>query len=134
MDRKKIKQALDHFENDQYVDAKEIIQAEIAGERDVFLKNKLGLSQDINPVVSAADNNDNDNDNDSMSESTKDSTWYTQMNISNVENLYKIAKGTKNATELKTKMINMKHQFPDIKKIDFKKVDWNEVYDTVFDE
>lgn len=59
MDRKKIKQALDHFENDQYVDAKEIIQAEIAGERDVFLKNKLGLSQDITPVIDNSDNDDN---------------------------------------------------------------------------
>lgn len=51
MDRKKIKQALDHFENDQYVDAKEIISQEIAGQRDVFIKNKLGLAQDINPVA-----------------------------------------------------------------------------------
>ena len=51
MDRKQIKRALDHFENDQYVDAKDIISQEIAGQRDVFIKNKLGLTQDINPVA-----------------------------------------------------------------------------------
>lgn len=51
MDREQIKKALDHFENDEYVDAKEIIQKEIKGKRDVFLKDKLGLSQDINPVA-----------------------------------------------------------------------------------
>lgn len=50
MDKKAIKKALDHFENDEYVDAKEIIKKEIAGKRDVFIKDKLGLAQDINPV------------------------------------------------------------------------------------
>lgn len=49
MDREQIRKALDHFENDEYVDAKEIIQKEIAGKRDVFLKDKLSLSGDINP-------------------------------------------------------------------------------------
>jgi hypothetical protein len=49
MDKAKIRKALDHFENDEYVDAKEIIQAEIAGKRDVFLKDKIGLKVDLNP-------------------------------------------------------------------------------------
>lgn len=49
MDKDKIKKALDHFENDEYVDAKDIIKKEIAAKRDDFLKDKLGLSQDINP-------------------------------------------------------------------------------------
>jgi len=53
MNKKAIRKALDSFENDQYVDAKEIISQEIAGKRDVFLKNKLGLSQDINPAPDA---------------------------------------------------------------------------------
>jgi len=50
MDREQIKKALNSFENDKYVDAKEIISKEIAGQRDVFLKNKLGLTLDINPT------------------------------------------------------------------------------------
>ena len=55
MDRKKIRKALDHFENDEYVDAKEIIAQEISGTRDVFLKNKLGLKADINVSEPASD-------------------------------------------------------------------------------
>jgi hypothetical protein len=55
MDKKAIKKALDHFENDEYVDAQEIIKKEIAGKRDVFIKDKLGLSQDINPVPDSSD-------------------------------------------------------------------------------
>jgi hypothetical protein len=50
MDKKAIKKALDHFENDQFVDAKDIISKEISGKRDIFLKDKLGLQQDINPA------------------------------------------------------------------------------------
>lgn len=50
MDKKAIRKALDNFENDKYTDAKDIIKREIAGKRDVFIKNKLGLSQDINPA------------------------------------------------------------------------------------
>lgn len=50
MDKKAIRKALDHFENDEYVDAQDIIKQEITGKRDVFLKDKLGLSNDINPA------------------------------------------------------------------------------------
>jgi hypothetical protein len=50
MDKKAIKKALDHFENDQFVDAKDIISREISGQRDIFLKDKLGLANDINPA------------------------------------------------------------------------------------
>jgi len=50
MDKKAIKKALDHFENDQFVDAKDIITREIAGQRDIFVKDKLGLANDINPA------------------------------------------------------------------------------------
>jgi hypothetical protein len=49
MDKEKIKKALDHFENDEFVDAKDIISQEIAGKRDEFIKDKLGLANDINP-------------------------------------------------------------------------------------
>lgn len=49
MDKEKIKKALDHFENDKFVDAKDIISQEIKGKRDEFIKDKLGLQNDINP-------------------------------------------------------------------------------------
>ena len=61
MDRDKIRKALDHFENDEFVDAKDIIQQEIAGKRDVFLKDKIGLANDINPEP-AMDNTDDNMD------------------------------------------------------------------------
>lgn len=53
MDRKAIRKALDHFENDQFVDAKEIISREVAGARDIYVKNKVGLANDINPAPDA---------------------------------------------------------------------------------
>lgn len=61
MDRAKIRKALDHFENDQYVDAKDIISQEIAGKRDVFIKDKLGLQNDFTPAPEV-DNADADVD------------------------------------------------------------------------
>jgi hypothetical protein len=64
MDKKAIKKALDHFENDEYVDAQEIIKKEIAGKRDIFIKDKLGLANDINPApanTADADGNEDGN-------------------------------------------------------------------------
>ena len=49
IDMEKIKQALDHFENDEYVDSKEVLQKEIRKAKNVFLKNKLDLKNDIEP-------------------------------------------------------------------------------------
>jgi len=65
MDREQIRKALDHFENDKYVDAKEIIQKEIQGKRDVFIKDKIGLKNDINPV-DAGSNDDDANDDENL--------------------------------------------------------------------
>jgi len=50
MDQEKVRKALDHFENDEFVDAKEILSQEIQGNRDAHLRNKLGLKGDINPA------------------------------------------------------------------------------------
>lgn len=47
MDQDKVKKALDHFENDEYVDAKEILSKEIKDNVDAHLKDKLGLKGDI---------------------------------------------------------------------------------------
>lgn len=49
VDSEQIKKALDHFENDEFVDAKEILQGEIKKSKFDFLKDKLELKQDIEP-------------------------------------------------------------------------------------
>jgi hypothetical protein len=43
MDKEKIAVALNHFENDEFVQSKEIIQAEINKAKEAYLKDKLGL-------------------------------------------------------------------------------------------
>jgi hypothetical protein len=47
MNIESIKKALDHFENDEFVNAKEILQKEIHTHKNEWLKNKLGLKNDI---------------------------------------------------------------------------------------
>ena len=49
VDNEQIKKALDHFENDEFVDAKEILQKEIRNAKNDHLKDKLELKQDITP-------------------------------------------------------------------------------------
>ena len=43
VDNEQIKKALDHFENDEFVDAKEILQKEILRAKNDHLKTKLEL-------------------------------------------------------------------------------------------
>ena len=63
MDKKAIRKALDHFENDEFVDAKDIITKEVQGKRDVFLKDKLGLANDFAaPAADASQDQDQDAD------------------------------------------------------------------------
>jgi len=62
MDQEKIKKALDHFENDEYVDAKEILSKEIKGGVEAHLKDKLGLKGDINPAPEKKEDGDNEED------------------------------------------------------------------------
>jgi hypothetical protein len=49
MDTESIKKALDHFENDEFVNAKEILQKEIHSQRNEWLKDKLELKNEIEP-------------------------------------------------------------------------------------
>jgi len=49
IDMEKIKKALDHFENDEFVDSKEVLQKEIKKAKNDFLKNKLDLKNDVEP-------------------------------------------------------------------------------------
>ena len=62
MDQDKVKKALDHFENDEYVDAKEILSTEIKGNVQAHLKDKLGLKGDINPAPEKKEDGDNEED------------------------------------------------------------------------
>lgn len=55
MEKDNIKKALDHFENDEYVDAKEILTKEIQNKRDDFVKDKLGLKDAITPTEKKKD-------------------------------------------------------------------------------
>lgn len=47
MDQEKIRKALDHFENDKFTDAKDILKREIGAKKNDFLKDKLGLKNDL---------------------------------------------------------------------------------------
>lgn len=49
IDTKEIKKALDSFENDDFVGAKEIISKEISKAKNDYLKTKLDLKNDIEP-------------------------------------------------------------------------------------
>lgn len=47
MDKEQIRKALDHFENDKFMDAKTIIAKEIETKRNDYLKDKLGLKDNL---------------------------------------------------------------------------------------
>lgn len=47
INKKEIKKALDHFENDEYVEAKELLSKEITNYKNDWLKDKLELKDDI---------------------------------------------------------------------------------------
>ncbi len=49
MDTDSIKKALDHFENDEFTDCKEILKKEIHTRKNKWLKDKLDLSKEIEP-------------------------------------------------------------------------------------
>jgi hypothetical protein len=51
VDNEQIKKALDHFENDEFVDAKEILQKEIQRAKNDHLKNKLELKGDADANI-----------------------------------------------------------------------------------
>ena len=50
VDKEQIKKAIDSFENDKFVDSKEILSKEVRKAKNSFLKDKLGLKGDIEPV------------------------------------------------------------------------------------
>ena len=64
VDKEKIRQALDHFENDEYTEAQEILKKEIARHRDEWLGDKLelGLDAEEGSADDAADDDDASDD------------------------------------------------------------------------
>lgn len=50
INKEQIRKALDHFENDEFSDAKDILNKEIKGVRNEWLKDKLELKNDIEPA------------------------------------------------------------------------------------
>jgi hypothetical protein len=68
VDKEQIKKALDHFENDEYTEAQDIIRQEIAKHRDEWLDDKLGLegeSPEEKDEVDAADEDEDEDKDDS---------------------------------------------------------------------
>ena len=49
IDQEKIKDALSSFENDKFLDSKDVLSGEIKATRDSYLKKKLGLKKWGNP-------------------------------------------------------------------------------------
>jgi hypothetical protein len=45
LNKEEIKKALDHFEDDKFTDAKEILQSEIKKAKDEYFNDKLGLKK-----------------------------------------------------------------------------------------
>ena len=60
VDAKEIKKAIDSFENDEFVDSKETLSQEIRTAKNDFLKDKLGLKGDIEPVIDKEKSNDDE--------------------------------------------------------------------------
>jgi len=55
-------------------------------------------------------------------------TELASLNVSNDEKIYNVAMKSHNSEDLKKAMIKMKLKFPNKDKIDFNKVDWEEVF------
>jgi len=51
IDNEKIKDALDDFENDNFIDAKDTLKREIKGAISDYYKDKLELQNDLEPKV-----------------------------------------------------------------------------------
>ena len=50
MNKELVRKALDNFENDSFMDAKEILSKEINNKKNEWIKNKLELKNDIEPI------------------------------------------------------------------------------------
>ena len=66
---------------------------------------------------------------------TEDAQYYVELNIENVQELYKLAMAAKDAKELKNSMIdNFPVKFPDAGKIQFDQIDWKAVFTKIHED
>ena len=67
-DKQAVKSAMDDFEKDDFISAKEKIQKLVKGKKEAFLKDKLGLENDLTPApeedASDADKDEGDKEGD----------------------------------------------------------------------
>lgn len=61
IDKEKIKKALDSFENDKFMDAKDVLSKEIKAAKYDYLEKKLGLNEPIEPKVEPKADGDKSN-------------------------------------------------------------------------
>jgi len=72
LDDEKVKAALDDFEADKFLDAKEKLSAEIARARDEFLQKALELKGEINPDPEEEEDEKDDDDKKDDDDDVKD--------------------------------------------------------------
>ena len=72
VDKEKIRQALDHFENDEYTEAQDILKGEIAKHRDEWLADKLELEGTDSDDEDEDDEDEDDEDEDDEDEDDED--------------------------------------------------------------
>lgn len=63
IDKEQIKKALNSFEDDKFMDAKDVLSKEIKAAKYEFLEKKLGLSEPIEPKPEQKSNGDEDKSN-----------------------------------------------------------------------
>ena len=68
VDKEQIKRALDHFENDEYTEAQDILRQEIAKHRDEWLDDKLDLEGEAPEEEAKAEGEEEDDDSDDSEE------------------------------------------------------------------
>ena len=68
VDKEEIRKALDHFENDEYTEAQEILQKEINKQKMEWLSDKL----DLKGETEADDSDDEETDDDASDDDTEE--------------------------------------------------------------
>jgi hypothetical protein len=66
-----------------------------------------------------------------FNESSEDSQYLLQLGIENTESVYKLAYATKNPEELKKVVIANKTKLIDDEKINYEKINWEDVFNAL---
>lgn len=62
IDKEMLAQAVDAFDNDNFVDAQEILVDQLARMKNEYLKDKLGLEKDVIPIEEPNKEDDENNE------------------------------------------------------------------------